>query len=44
MIAYDDVEITPTMEQVTSFAKQVEQFRCEGPLDKVSLAKLQEHF
>jgi Fic family protein len=45
MISYEDIEITPeTMEQVVSFAKQVESFRTEGPLDKVSLAKLEEHF
>jgi Fic family protein len=45
VIVYEDIEVTPeTVEQVTSFAKQVDEFRSEGPLDKVSLAKLEEHF
>jgi Fic family protein len=45
MIGYEDIEITPeTKEQVETFSKQVEEFRSEGPLDKVSLAKLEEHF
>src|SRR5260370_42155180 len=45
MINYEDVEITPeTLEQVTAFSQQVEDFRNEGPLDKISLMKLEEHF
>ena len=45
MIGYEDIEITPeTKEQVETFFQQVEAFRLEGPLDKVSLAKLEEHF
>ncbi len=45
MISYEEIEVTPeTMEQVTSFTKQVEVFRDEGPLDRVSLTKLEEHF
>ena len=45
MINYEDIEITPeTVEQVSAFAKQVEDFRKEGPLDRISLMKLEEHF
>jgi Fic family protein len=45
MIIYEEIEITPeTVERVAAFAQQVEDFRKEGPLDRVSLAKLEEHF
>jgi Fic family protein len=45
MIPYEEIELTPeTKEQLSSFATDVEGFRVEGPLDKVSLAKLEEHF
>jgi Fic family protein len=45
MISYEDIEVSPeTLEQVALFATQIEAFRSEGPLDRVSLAKLEEHF
>jgi len=45
MIPYEEIDLTPeTREQLASFAKDVEEFRREGPLDPVSLAKLEEHF
>lgn len=45
MIAYDDIELSPDLSgNLTDFAKQVEQFRQEGPLDPVAIAKLREHF
>jgi Fic family protein len=45
MIPYEEIELTPeTKEQLASFDKDVEEFHAEGPLDTVSLAKLEEHF
>ncbi len=45
MIAFDDVEIRAELkERLEQFLQQVEQFRDEGPLDDVSLMKLEEYF
>ncbi|HEV2498763.1 MAG TPA: Fic family protein [Terriglobia bacterium] len=45
MIALEDIEFGEDLrEQLQAFAKSVAEFREEGPLDSVSLAKLEEHF
>jgi len=45
MIDYDDIEFGEDIkEQLEAFAKEVCDFRQEGPLDSVSVAKLEEHF
>jgi Fic family protein len=45
MIEIDEIGLTPeTQLDIDSYCKDVESFRSEGPLDKVSLAKLEEHF
>lgn len=45
VIPYEEIDLTPeTKEQLSTFSAEVEQFRREGPLDPISLAKLEEHF
>jgi Fic family protein len=45
MISFEDIDLgEETKEQLQEFARSVEEFRLEGPLDSVSLAKLEEHF
>ncbi len=45
MIEFEEIGLTPeTQLDIESYCKDVEAFRSEGPLDKVSLAKLEEHF
>lgn len=45
MIIYEDIEISPELiEILEDYHNQVEKFREQGPLDKVSMAKLEEHF
>jgi Fic family protein len=45
MIELEEIGLTQeTQLDVDSYCKDVEAFRSEGPLDKVSLAKLEEHF
>jgi len=45
MIAYEDIQLfQETTEDLETFAKEVVDFRSEGPLDSVALAKLDEHF
>ena len=45
MIPYDEIEISRELrEKIDLYCHEVEEFRKEGPLDNVSLAKLEEHF
>ena len=45
MIDFDEIGLTPEAQlDVDAYCKDVEAFRSEGPLDRVSLAKLEEHF
>jgi len=45
MVEFEDIGLTPEAQlDVDSYCKEVESFRSEGPLDKISLAKLEEHF
>jgi len=45
MIQIDSTTISPDLRQkLKNLAEDVEQFRKDGPLDKVALEKLQEHF
>jgi cell filamentation protein, protein adenylyltransferase len=45
MIAFEDIELTGELrDQIQSFRTTVEEFRKEGALDSVALAKLEEHF
>jgi len=45
MISYDEIEVSPELrEKLEIYCQEVGEFRTEGPLDKVSLAKLEEHF
>ncbi|HEY1161273.1 MAG TPA: Fic family protein [Terracidiphilus sp.] len=45
MIEFEEIGLTPeTQLDVDAYRKEVEAFREEGPLDRVSLAKLEEHF
>src|SRR5260221_8142931 len=45
MIGYDEIEISKELsERVDQLFRDVEGFRAEGPLDEISLAKLEEHF
>lgn len=45
MIAYEDIELSAALrERLSEFAANVDRFRQEGPLDDVSVAKLEEHF
>jgi Fic family protein len=45
MVEFEDIGLTPeTQLDVDSYCKEVDTFRSEGPLDRVSLAKLEEHF
>jgi Fic family protein len=45
MIEFEEIGLTPeTQLDVDAYCKDVEGFRLEGPLDRVSLAKLEEHF
>ena len=45
MIDFEEIGLAPeTQLDVDAYCKEVEAFRVEGPLDRVSLAKLEEHF
>ena len=45
MIDFNEIGLTPeTQLDVDAYCKDLEAFRLEGPLDRVSLAKLEEHF
>jgi Fic family protein len=45
MIAYDEIEISLELrEKMNLFISQVNEFRQEGPLDEISVAKLEEYF
>jgi Fic family protein len=45
MIAYDDLEIGSDLrDELNAFRDQIEDFRREGPLDSIAVAKLEEHF
>ena len=45
MIPYEEIEFAPEIvEKLAIFAKELEDFRREGALDSVALAKLEEHF
>ncbi len=45
MIAFEDIEPMPeTKETLVALGAEVKNFRQEGPLDRVALAKLEEHF
>lgn len=45
MISYDEIEISKELrERIEIYCQQIQEFRSEGPLDTVSLAKLEEHF
>lgn len=45
MINYEDILLgSDLQERLKFFANQVDEFRHEGPLDEVALAKLEEHF
>jgi hypothetical protein len=45
MITYEDIEISLELqERLDLFFTQVNEFREEGPLDEISVAKLEEHF
>ncbi len=45
MIPYDEIELSKELrEKIELYCHEVEEFRNEGPLDKMSLAKLEEHF
>jgi Fic family protein len=45
LIAYDELQLTrETTSDLSDFHKEIEAFREEGPLDPISLAKLEEHF
>ncbi len=45
MISYEDIDIADeTSEALKAFNEEVKQFRDEGPLDSIAVAKLEEHF
>lgn len=45
MISIEDIQITSDLfDSLSEFDRKVRAFRDEGPLDKVSVAKLEEHF
>jgi fido (protein-threonine AMPylation protein) len=45
MILYDEIELSPFLqEKLDLFTDRVDEFRAEGPLDPVSLTKLEEYF
>ena len=45
MIEFSNVEfLKETVSDLADFRKEIESFRAEGPLDHLSLAKLEEHF
>ncbi|MGA7258506.1 MAG: Fic family protein [Terracidiphilus sp.] len=45
MIEFEEIGLTPeTQLDIDAYCKEVDDFRLEGPLDRVSLAKLEEHF
>ncbi|MGA2983794.1 MAG: Fic family protein [Terriglobia bacterium] len=45
MISFEDIELSEeTMAKLQMFSMDVQEFRDEGPLDSISLAKLEEHF
>jgi Fic family protein len=45
MIEFEDFGLTQeTQLDIDSYCREIEAFRADGPLDKVSLAKLEEHF
>mgnify|MGYP003393751871 CR=1 FL=1 len=45
MVPFDEIDLNSNLrESLAQFGKQVEAFRAEGPLDPVSIAKLEEHF
>jgi len=45
MIIIDDIELSPDLlEGLKNFHQQIEDFRKQGPLDKIASTKLEEHF
>ncbi len=45
MISFDEIELNSSLkDELIIFREEIEKFRNEGPLDKVALTKLEEHF